>query len=321
MYNFHQMRDRKFSEHRFFVGASDIACLCNLDRYRTMLEFYRVIKGIDESFSGNDMTKRGHDLEAYTIACWIEEEYTEEAAIAFRVSRLAGDPLFLLPDGSKLHSWTEAIDPDYPFIMAHSDTIHEKDGVFINLEGKTTSRDNRRRDDPKEGYDFKDTSVEGLPLRVQLQNQIQMHCYKVVETFVYVFVLDIRKIIKYGPVTYNRDLAMALIERACVFWDHVMTDTPPDPANFSDSLIMWPDIIDDSLVLGENGSISARAAKKKYWKAHKIMKKMEAVKKGIAFKMSKYMQGKKALYTDDNKKIAGLSKTKTGYSVRMTPND
>jgi hypothetical protein len=48
---------------------------------------------------------------------------------------------------------------------------------------------------------------------------------------------------------------------------------------------------------------------------------MEAVKESITFRMSKFMQGKTELYTNDNKKIAGLSPTKTGYSVRMAKDD
>lgn len=319
---FHQMPDRTFQEARHYIGASDFACLCGLDRYRTMIEFFRVMKGIDPAFDGNDMTKRGHDLEAYTISCWIEEEYSLQAAIDFRISRLKGDPLFILPDGSNLHSWTEAIDPSHSFIRAHTDVIWQKDSeTFINLEGKTTSRDNRRRNDPKEGYNFKDLSVQGLPLCVQLQNQVQMHCYQIKESWVYVFVLDSRKILKYGPVFYDEKLAMALIERACEFWWHVKNNVMPDPQTFKDTLLLWPNIIEERLVLGETGSESARKLKRRYWKAHQIKKNMEAIKEGIAFKLNKYMQGKKELYTDDNVKIAGLSKTKNGYSVRVGKND
>lgn len=254
MNNFTYMSDRDFSNGRKYVGASDQATLAGINEYKSPYDLYAEWKGLAPAFKGNKRTEAGHRHEPPILAEYIKrsilgdidgikpaegKEYEDASSIArdFIVSRLWGEQQF-----GNYHSFTEAKAPENDRHVAHADLLDLTGEIPIIVQAKNTGQmaaDARRRN-PFKGYARDDTSQNGIPIGVYLQEQWEMYCYGIPKAYVAVQIdgWDMRI---YGPVEYRKKDVEKQIVLADRFLWHIDNDTPPTPQNWPDVTSMFPE--------------------------------------------------------------------------------
>src|SRR4051812_2294200 len=60
-------------ERRQYIGASEVAAIMGLDRYKTALDIYNEKLGLVIGFEGNKHTERGNKLEAIAAEYYVEQ--------------------------------------------------------------------------------------------------------------------------------------------------------------------------------------------------------------------------------------------------------
>lgn len=182
-------------ERREYIGASEIACVMGLDRYKTPLELYNEKLGLVSGFEGNRHTMRGNRLESIAA-----EEYEQ----------LSGREL-------KSHA-QPFVHSDYPFIVGHVDrtVVGEKRIVEIKCPSIAAFRRFQR---------------DGLPESYIIQAQVYMGLAGYPRLTYAIFCADAWDLAAFD-VAFDKDIYNAAIRAAANFWNnHILTQTPPEAGN------------------------------------------------------------------------------------------
>jgi putative phage-type endonuclease len=126
-------------ERRKYLGASEVAAVLGLDRYKTPLDVYNEKTGFSAPFEGNKHTERGNRLEAIAA-----EYYTEQTGVQLR--RYNG----------------AFVSEKYPFIVGHVDRIVVGEKRLVEIKCPSVAA-------------FRRMQREGLPDSYQIQAQVYMH--------------------------------------------------------------------------------------------------------------------------------------------------
>lgn len=322
MREFHSMPDRDFVKPRNYIGASDMGALAGVDKYRTRVQVYedlmRAKQGLMPLFSGNAACTAGHDLESLVLSKFISERWGESHAKRFMLSRLNDAEKFqIVPKNGSLrdfentiniHSWTEVNGDES---TAHPDLLIIENGKPLNVQAKVTTFMNTRTSlDPRYGYDKKDLTQTGLALATYFQVQAEMHVFEIEESFVCVMHgYDHRT---YGPIDYNAEVAALLMGLASKMMICVENDTPPEPVNFEDLMLLYPDVNEGSVlelegIQGEDMANDART----YETASERMKKAEELKKNAKFFIGRKMKDYHSC-TVDGVEVVKMRKCRNG---------
>jgi putative phage-type endonuclease len=182
-------------DRRKFIGASEIAAILGLDRYKTILDIYNSKLGLVPAFEGNAHTLRGQRLEA-----------------------VAADYYFELT-GRKLRRYTRAYaHKEHSFIQGHIDRIVEGESSIAEIKCPSVAA-------------YRKIQREGLPDSWQIQMQVYMGLSGHKSCVVIVFCADAWDLLHF-EIEFDADIYQASIDAAERFWNcHVLTGIPPELSN------------------------------------------------------------------------------------------
>jgi putative phage-type endonuclease len=182
-------------ERRSYLGASEIAAVLGLDKWRTPLDVYNDKLGLTPSFEGNNHTERGNRLEAVAA-----EYYTELT-------------------GRKLRRYSRGYShKQHEFIRGHIDRIVENESQIAEIKCPSIAA-------------YRKIQREGLPDSWQIQMQAYMGISGHKKAVIIVFCADAWDLlhfeVDFDPIIYN-----PAIDGAVRFWrTHVLAGIPPELAN------------------------------------------------------------------------------------------
>jgi len=240
------------------VGSSDIPTLAGLNRsYKnTTLTLWQTKTGRTPRWDGNERTRVGKDLEAYTLARFVEEKFGNDVADRFYMAKLRDR------SHSRFKCNTEARHPERKYCLAHADLLVDE-GVgeyaepFI-VEAKTVGAmaGKRREGAIFTGYDWDDRSAQGIPDSVFLQTQWQLLVYGVRTAWAAALIDN--QYGTWGPIIADprvQEKCLALAER---FWLLVESDTPPAPETWDDVQSLFPHQTDTTAMISGDQEASVR---------------------------------------------------------------
>lgn len=250
--DFHGERDKG-------IGSSDIPVLAGIYRHRgsTSLRLWEEKTGRRERWNGNERTRVGHDLEAYTLARFVEEKFSEEIADKFYMAKLRDRSHGVFKCN------TECRHPERAYVLAHADLLVDPDWPLpypepFLVEAKTVGAyaGKRREGQVFSGYDMEDNSAQGIPDAVFLQVQWQMLAYGVGTAWVAALIDN--QYSCWGPIQADAKVqanCLALAER---FWRLIETDTPPAPETWDDVQALYPHQADTTAMIAGDDETKVR---------------------------------------------------------------
>jgi putative phage-type endonuclease len=179
-------------ERRKYLGASEVAAVLGLDRYKTPLDVYNEKTGFAAPFEGNKHTERGNRLEAIAA-----EYYTEQTGVQLRRHNSA------------------FVHEKYPFIVGHVDRIVVGEKRLVEIKCPSVAA-------------FRRMQREGLPDSYQVQAQVYMFLGGFAKLTWVIFCADVWDAAIFD-IEFDPTLATASILGAVKFWnEHVMRELAPD---------------------------------------------------------------------------------------------
>lgn len=179
-------------ERQQYIGASEIAAVMGLDRWKTSLDVFREKTGLVEPFTVNKHTERGKRLEA-----------------------IAAD-LFTELTGNKLQRRTQAfIHPAYPFIVGHIDRVFVGEKKLAEIKCPSIAA-------------FRKYQREGLPDSMIVQMQVYLGLTGSASGTWLIFCADAWDLATFD-IEFDESLYTAAVWAAVNFWnDHVLIGKAPE---------------------------------------------------------------------------------------------
>lgn len=183
------------NERRAYLGASEIAAVMGLDRWRTPLDVYNSKLGLVPDFEGNQHTLRGQRLESVAA-----DLYTEMT-------------------GQKLRRKTSAFShPQYPFIVGHIDRLVEGKRQIAEIKAPSVAA-------------FRKFQREGLPESMAIQMQVYLGLSGYESGVWLIFCADQMDLVMI-EVPFEAAIYNAAIEAAAKFWnENIVPQIPPTEAD------------------------------------------------------------------------------------------
>jgi putative phage-type endonuclease len=185
-------------ERRKYLGASEIACVMGLDKYKTPLDLFNEKLGLCEPFAGNSHTQRGNALEAIAASFFTEQT------------------------GKQVRRRNEAfVHPDHPFIVGHIDRVIVGEKHLLEIKAPSLGA-------------FRKYQREGLPQSYLIQANAYMGLSKYPQLTFCIFCADAWDAAVF-TLQFDKTIYDAAVEAAVGFWtNHVETGVPPQFAGVSD---------------------------------------------------------------------------------------
>jgi len=179
-------------ERRRYIGASEIAAIMGLDRFKTALDVFNEKMGLVEPFSGNKHTERGNRLEAIAV-----EEFTNLT-------------------GQKLHRRNQAYThPAHPFIVGHIDRVFVGEKKLAEVKCPSIAA-------------YRKYQREGLPPSMVIQMQTYLGLTGFQSGVWIVFCADAWDMATF-EVEFDGAIYAAAVNAAFEFWTrNVQTGMPPE---------------------------------------------------------------------------------------------
>jgi putative phage-type endonuclease len=180
------------SDRQKYLGASEIAAVLGIDKWRTPLDIYNSKLGLVAPFEGNNHTERGNRLEAIAA-----DYYTELT-------------------GRKLRRYTKAYaHKEHSFIQGHIDRIVEGESVIAEIKCPSIAA-------------YRKIQREGLPDGWQIQMQVYMGLSGHKQCVIIVFCADAWDLLHF-ELEFDDAIYTPAILAGATFWnEHVVTQTPPN---------------------------------------------------------------------------------------------
>ena len=300
------MKDREFKEGRKYLGASDALTISGMNPYQTPADLWRIFTGREKAFKGNQLTRAGNYKEASILGMNLHlyDGVPWNAVNDFMTSRIWGDN-----QSENYHSWTEAVFPDNPRILAHTDLLDLNNNTEILWQAKNTNEfaAAQRKKDVNKGYDKEDLSSNGIPLAVYFQEQIEMMCYGIPVSKVAVEIggWDYKT---YSPIDYSKKTAEKLLALYIRMLWHIDKDKEPTPQTWPDIVKMYPDFKKNTkAVVSDEAEIECRQMLEEHGKIGLKIKDLEARKNDIKNALGLYIGGNNYLETPDGHSLASAS--------------
>jgi hypothetical protein len=297
-----------------YVGSSELPTLAmmNLSYSQTPMTMYMEKKGLKESFSGNERTEMGHELEALILKLALKKLPNSDMYTAFinkwYYDKIKGKNY----TGNTFHLYnnTHFVSSDYKFSVSHPDLIVDNAKDIFLIEAKSTGYFAGKRKEKKsfrgfmrDGYDQDDFSENGIPDKVYLQVQDQLLLSGVDYGYVAVLIDNTHKL--YGPIYPNAKVQEICISLKCNFWHCMETDTPPEPETWEDIKWINPDIDNESsAMIGNEKYDEFILMKSEHDKITEKIKILEQRKENIKVAVGLLMGENKTLVNMEGIKLA-----------------
>lgn len=178
-------------ERRAYIGASEIAAVMGLDKWRTPLDVYNEKLGLTAPFEGNAHTERGNELEAIAA-----RKFTE---ITGQALQRRNQPY---------------IHPDYPFIVGHIDRVFVGEKKLAEIKCPSIAA-------------YRKYQRDGLPQSMIVQMQVYLGLTGFESGTWLVFCSDVWDLATF-PIEFDPTIYHAAVSAAADFWNRcVITHTPP----------------------------------------------------------------------------------------------
>lgn len=244
-------------ERRTYIGASDIAGICGLDRYKTPLDIYNQKLGLTADFLGNAHTERGNRLEAIAA-----DYYTELT-------------------GTKLRRHNEGFThPQHDFIRGHVDrmVVGEKRIVEVKCPSVAAFRRHQR---------------EGLPESYLIQSQVYMGLANVPQLTFCIFCADVWDMATFD-IAFDGTIYNALIAQAVEFWtENVQKQIPPSEGKADDDKIQLEKTGGTVTFRNDPAFVQAAEAVREAWQLENDAKELKELAKQ---KMADTVEGEFGIY-------------------------
>jgi putative phage-type endonuclease len=180
-------------ERRRYLGASEIAAVMGLDKWRTPLDVFQEKTGISQPFAGNKHTERGNRLEAIAA-----EMFTEIT-------------------GRKLMRKTSGLEhPDYPFIRGHIDRIIVGEQAIAEIKCPSIAA-------------YRKYQREGLPESMVIQMQIYLGLTGYKSGTWLIFCADAWDLATF-EIEFDQAIYDAAVKAAVEFWKNTANGIAPTPS-------------------------------------------------------------------------------------------
>jgi putative phage-type endonuclease len=244
-------------ERQSYIGASDVAAILGLDRYRTALDVFNEKLGLTEPFLGNKHTERGNRLEAVAA-----EEYT-----AFT--------------GIKLRRRNDAfVHPEHSFIQGHIDRMVVGEQRIVEIKAPSIAA-------------YRSHQRNGLPDSYQIQAQTYMGLSGINKLTWVIFCADAWDFISFD-VEFDPTLYATAISGAVDFWNnHILAGNPPIPSAMDKPAMEFEKIGGDVTKRSDEAFISAAAD---LLEADRILKDADELKKLAKAALVEAIEGKHGRY-------------------------
>ena len=270
-----------------YIGASEIPIILGLTK-TTVLDLWMQKTGRAEGFKGNELTYWGHMLEGLILHKHILKDSDGSTAHKFLIdyTRNMFDRSRSWKPKTEYHPFTECRHSDFPWMIAHADCVRQEkqitedsyltDPKFFNpspriIEAKSGSRFANLRREEMDGYDSKDPTQSGLPMKVYSQVQWQQAVYDIQDADVCALI-DTNNFMRFH-VPGNKQIQAKLTEIGSRFIRCLVKDIPPTPRTFGDIGKLFPEINNNRLTIMGEKSLVAWDIKERLKKSIKKKKK------------------------------------------------
>ena len=152
MNNYTFMKDKNFSQGRYYLGASDALTLSGQNPHQTPYELWEVLTGRVDAWGGSRRTEAGHKQEPGILGEYITKTTGKDYLYnKFIISRMKEQNKF-----KQYRSYTEFIYPENKRIMCHPDLLDlsgnlDKPEILIQAKNRGVFAALRKYD-PNFGY-------------------------------------------------------------------------------------------------------------------------------------------------------------------------
>ena len=314
------------SREGYYIGASEIPIILGLTK-TTPMELWEQKTGRAEGFQGNQYTEWGNLLEGIILYKNIKMDSDNDTAYKFLVDYTRNQ--FYRGPGWKpktqYHPFTEAIHKDFPWMLAHADCVAlETFSGIVNdlpvfrkppkiIEAKSGGRFANMRKEDMDGYDPKDPTQSGLPMRVYVQVQWQQAVYDIMAGSVSALI-DTNNFMQFD-VPGNKQIQGKLIEIGSRFMRCLVQDIPPTPKTFGDISKLFPLVNNNRLTIMGEKAVIAWDIKNKLKSDRKKIKKLKAKVDDYVNSLGLLIGENKELADEMGDKICSQSKYETGTLI------
>ncbi len=265
-----------------YIGASEIPIILGLG-FVTAFELWQQKTGRAENFRGNTATEFGHLLEPIILYKHIKLDSNSGTANRFLIDYIRNqwDRGPGWKPKTEYHPFTECRNYEFPWMIAHADCVKiskwgfdGKDTASLHpkiIEAKSGSRFANLRREEMDGYDSKDPTQSGLPMKVYTQVQWQQAVYDIQDADVCALI-DTNNFMRFH-VPGNKQIQAKLIEIGSRFIRCLVKDIPPTPRTFGDIGKLFPEINNNRLTIMGEKSLVAWDIKERLKKARTKQKK------------------------------------------------
>ncbi len=274
------------------IGASDIPILCNESNFMTPLDLWDQKINNTQPEIDDDLQKlfdAGHDQEPITLYRYLKKQNQE---IGYFIFNCYYDKKHIGTAG-KIKLFTEFHHPNYNFMFAHPDMIHNDKNIEVKFV--------RHLGDE---WNFDDLTQDGIPFKYYLQTQFQMMCTGLNKTIV---------LVNYAGVDFyefeifaNEELFRKFEKICSDFWKLIENKEPPMPSNRADVRKLFPNRNFKALSLTGDMELQTILQKDRYSYLKKRIKQMEKEQEAIKTSVLSLMVNNNILQTAEGDQIASI---------------
>ena len=302
-YNFMHSGKTVRSLEGHYIGASDIPIILGLTK-TTAMDLWLQKTGRAVGFLGNEKSEWGHLHEGPVLYKRIKNEAGLKTAYKFLVDYTRN--MFDRGPGWKpkteYHPFTECRHSEFPWMIAHADCVKINPVPSYSslkqypkiIEAKSGSRFANLRREEMDGYDSKDPTQSGLPMKTYVQVQWQEATYDIQDAIVCALI-DTNNFYTFN-VPGNKQIQAKLIEIGSRFMRCLVKDIPPTPRTFGDIGKLFPEINNNRLTIMGAKSLIA-------WDIKDRLKKARTKKKKVQLQIDDYTNSL-GLFIGENKELA-----------------
>lgn len=274
MNKFHYIKsDKQFQDIRLTkIGASDVPIIFGLTP-QTPRELCLIKSGAIPPWGGDIRTDIGNDLEPVVL-----KHHFKEPDFIYNYYKIMQNPEIQKKNKTGKFLFTECFHKKYPWLMAHADCLVVGDYSY-GIQAKTGGLwANTRRGD-FDGYEIKDGTENGIPLKVYLQVQTEMMVYYL-DNWVVSALIDTNNFYEW-KIEANQKVQEKIIDVCLLFYECMESGKTPPPIGKNDVLSILPECENVNLTILGDKAAEARFLYSKFKEVKEKINKLKDQKEDL----------------------------------------